>query len=1712
VTIARPSADEQPLDADRRDGRRGHSVVRPEVIGRAVAWVAGPLILWAILARVLSKGLPPGIVVLGVIYGSLYALVAIGIVLVYRANRIINFAQAQLGVVAAILAIELHVTYGVSYVLSSLTGLAAAAVLGAVISLLPRHFRKSSRLILTVATIALAQTLTGVATIVPLWFCDPSKNQACVNATRNQSFNTPLNLHFSVYPVIFMGNDIVAVVGAVLFVVALAVFLRYSKYGVAIRAAADNGDRAQLLGIPVPRLDTIVWILAAVLSAAAVLLRVPVLGFSSFQTVSGGGAELLLFTLAAAVIGRMESLPRTAVAAIGIGIYESLATWTFANTTFVDATLVLVIVIALLLQPGAYRRVGTALGSTWRDVAAVRPIPRPLAQLREVRWSARTIKVALLAAAALLPAVLTTSQTYLAALILIYAIVGLSLLVLTGWAGQISLGQFALAGVGGATTAVLFQRHGWDFALALAAGVAVGALVALAVGVPALRIQGPFLAVTTLAFALSVTTYFLNPRNLSWFVTLQVSRPTIFGADVLGQDWQIYYLCLVAFVLVLLAVRSLRRSRTGRALIATRDNEAATRAAALSTTRMKLTAFAISGAIAGFAGAIFVVHQRGVNNGSFSADISIALFLMIVVGGAGSLPGVVIGALYVWGTQYYLHGGFSLVASGLGILVLLIVLPEGLGGLLYRWRDWLLRGLARRKGIPLQGALVVAPEPDDADRGAAAILDELAATHHTPGADGEDPASAVADLRGEEQPARARLLPLVVVAGLGAMAQLDALAVLLLLPSLRDSFHSGLFFVSTIAIVGVQVGLIVDVGVGALANRGRRLPLLCVGMALAAVCSVLVVVAGHLSSVLLLDVGTAAVAIAAWAFTSTQNALLSDWYASDARPRVYFIHRATIAGAVALGPAVVGALELFYDWRIPFLVLAVPTLLLAALGLGLRPSSDRRTGAERERAQAVAAPPPTFAEAIRVLFGHRSIRYLYYSLPFLVTLIVGVRHFADLLYRNVFHVSASGRALVFALVAPGAFVGLAVGLVVASRSMAADRGRALRFVSFTAVAAAVCLAGVAVAPGLRWAVAAQFGYGLVGSWLLVSIYVAISVAVPPRMLVLAFALTSVWFGFGVGVIAPAGLSLVSTVDGLLGYRAGFWLYAALFLVGARLLFLSSRHVNRDIEGLRLTALADAEIRAARLAGQARLLTVRALDAGYDGLQVLFGVDFDVDDGELVAILGTNGAGKSTLLRTISGLVTATAGEVIFDGEDITTVDPARIVDHGIVQVPGGRSIFPELSVAENLRVAAWQLRDGEDAALATEQALAHFPVLRDRWQVAAGSLSGGEQQMLGLAQAFITRPRLLMIDELSLGLAPVIIDMLVDVVRAIHANGTTVILVEQSVTLALRLADRAIFMERGRVRFSGPTAELADRDDLVRAVFLESGRTGAPPAASAPPDRGSTHADGEHARAALGTDGNGVVLAATGLRRRFGGVMAVNDVGLELRDGEILGLVGPNGAGKTTLFELLSGHLAPDGGRVVMFGVDVTGWPTHRRAAAGLGRSFQSARLWPGLTVQETLALAVSRRVRSPGVVPSLLGLPTVARAERRVERAADEVIDAFGLGDYRDALGADLSTGTRRLVELAVLVAMQPSILLLDEPSAGTAQAEAEAMAPLLRRTVEQLRCSAIIIEHDIGLVRTVADRVAAMDAGELVAVGRPDDVFSDRRVVEAYLGSTSS
>ncbi|HTC80364.1 MAG TPA: ATP-binding cassette domain-containing protein, partial [Acidimicrobiia bacterium] len=349
---------------------------------------------------------------------------------------------------------------------------------------------------------------------------------------------------------------------------------------------------------------------------------------------------------------------------------------------------------------------------------------------------------------------------------------------------------------------------------------------------------------------------------------------------------------------------------------------------------------------------------------------------------------------------------------------------------------------------------------------------------------------------------------------------------------------------------------------------------------------------------------------------------------------------------------------------------------------------------------------------------------------------------------------------------------------------------------------------------------------------------------------------------------------------------------------------------------------------------------KGVDVAYGPVQVLFGVDFEVAEGEIVALLGTNGAGKSTLLKAMSGLITPTAGKISLDGDDITGADAEAVTRAGVSLVPGGKGIFPTVTVEEHLRLAAWTFRkDTARIDAARADVLDLFPILAERTTQPAGFLSGGEQQMLALAQAFMTRPRLLLVDELSLGLAPTVVGHLLDVLRTIHAAGTTIVIVEQSVNVALTLAQRAVFMEKGEVRFTGPTDQLLDRPDLLRSVFIRQGPKTAAAPKSAPPSM--------HERAPMNAssgvlfhaspDDAPVLLSCRGVVKRFGGIHAVDEVDLDLRAGEILGLIGQNGAGKTTLFDCISGFLAIDAGTVELRGRDVTAWAPHERARAGLG-------------------------------------------------------------------------------------------------------------------------------------------------------------------------------
>ncbi len=1193
---------------------------------------------------------PFAIVVVGVVYGTVTGLGAVAIVLTYRSNRFVNFAYGALGSCLGVLAIGLHKEHGWPYPVVLVLGVVGGAAVGAAAErFVLRRFRRTSRLVLTVASIGLAQLLAGVELVT---------SKAIGFVALAGAFEVPIGLEIDLGVKTLGGDEILIVVLAPLILAALAWFLLRTDVGTAVRGAAENEERALLLGIPVGRNTTIVWAVAGALAAFTFVAKAPFAGVS--PGVAGTGAAVLLPALAAAVVARMESLPVALVAGIGLGVTEQLVRWNRPGTPSLHDAIVLgVIVVALAAQHGrSGRDLAARAASSWSAVGVLRPVPDAVARLPEVRWGRRVLLLAVAVLAVVVPAGWSASAQLDAAFAMVWAMLAVSLVVLTGWGGHISLGQFGLAGLGGMVAGNLVVDHDLDLLLVLIAAGVAGALVALVVGLPALRISGLFLAVTTLAFAMALDSYLLNVDNFPSLVPSNVPRQILFQRYDLEDQYTAYVAALALLAAWMYVVAGLRRARTGRVLVATRDNPRAAAAAGVPPTRSVLGGFALAGAIAGTAGAVQVLLLHSLSPGSFPVVDSITLFATAVIGGLGGLSGAVVGVLLFRFLQTLTWlGDLRLVLTGVGLLVVLYAVPGGIGQVLVVVRDRVLRVVARRRGIDLDVAAVAA---------------------------------------------------------------------------------------------------------------------------------------GH-------------------------------------------------------GDAARGA-------------------------------------------------PDTPA-------------------------------------------------------------------------------------------------------------------------------------------------------------APAEHHLDRHLDGPIG-----------------------GHVDGDV-----------------------VLATRGLDVGYGPVQVVFGVDLDVRRGELLALLGTNGAGKSTLLKGVCGLLPATGGQVHLHGETVPRPSPEAMAARGVSMMPGGRGVFPSLTVAENLRLAGWLRRD-DAAALdrRTEELLDVFPVLRARRGQRAGTLSGGEQQMLALSMSLVTDPDVLLVDELSLGLAPAVVARLLEVVREVHASGTTVVIVEQSVALSLRLAERAVFLERGSVGFEGPTADLLERPDLVRAVFIRGGAdASAPRSTEVVPAPGTT---GPETRP---------VLACRGVRRAFGGIVAVDDVDLEVRSGEILGLIGHNGAGKTTLLDCLTGFLALDGGSVHLDGRDVTALPPERRAAAGLGRSFQEALLYPTLSVAETLAVARERHLWSRSILADGLRLPASTESELGVADDVEVLLERTGLGPLRHELTGELSTGTRRVVELACLLAHEPSVLLLDEPSSGVAQAETAALGDLLRRVRDDTGCAMVVIEHDMPLLSSLADRMVALESGAVIATGTPDAVLSHPAVIASYLGT---
>jgi ABC-type branched-subunit amino acid transport system ATPase component len=261
----------------------------------------------------------------------------------------------------------------------------------------------------------------------------------------------------------------------------------------------------------------------------------------------------------------------------------------------------------------------------------------------------------------------------------------------------------------------------------------------------------------------------------------------------------------------------------------------------------------------------------------------------------------------------------------------------------------------------------------------------------------------------------------------------------------------------------------------------------------------------------------------------------------------------------------------------------------------------------------------------------------------------------------------------------------------------------------------------------------------------------------------------------------------------------------------------------------------------------------------------------------------------------------------------------------------------------------------------------------------------------------------------------------------------------------------------------------------------------------------------------FGPDADSLPLETRDVRRSFGGINAVDGVSITVGAGEIVGLIGANGAGKSTLLSCVSGHLRPDSGLVLVAGQDVTDLAPEFRAYLGVGRTFQDARLFPGLTVIETVMAALDRTERG-GAVGAMANAPWLRASERRKRARALEVLSEIGLADHSDTLTSELSTGMRRICDLAAILATSPSLVILDEPTAGLAQREVEAFAPLLRSIRDTHGCALLVVEHDMPLMMELCDRIYCLELGRLIAEGDPAEIQSDERVIASYLGTDTA
>ena len=646
--------------------------------------------------------------------------------------------------------------------------------------------------------------------------------------------------------------------------------------------------------------------------------------------------------------------------------------------------------------------------------------------------------------------------------------------------------------------------------------------------------------------------------------------------------------------------------------------------------------------------------------------------------------------------------------------------------------------------------------------------------------------------------------------------------------NLETSFHVHNTGLATVAFIAQVSQLLWAVPLALWADRGSRKVVAAVALVIFSVFGTLMAISPNIWAFGLLYL---AASVGTGVNNTVHNSYLSDAYPTEGRGRIFSWHNLSDPLSQTVGILIFGyVVTVAHNWRYGLLVavIGVPigfslfTLREPAKGSNEASHILRSSGMDLQ-SQQQDAPRVLLGSAVTRLLRVRSLYYELIAVAILGFAGTGAPLFGSLFFSDKFHLNVAQRSDVYAIIGLAAFLGLPLAYVFGDRFFRRAPQQPLVVAGLCITAYGVLYVLSLYVPALWMCVTLQTLASAAVAPLAICIFLTLAATAPPEMRTICFAMFGVYslvFGGFTGSVLLGAIS--DSIGGLHGIVVALTLIGPVCVLGGLFLLLGSRHVRRDITLVIEDVLERyAEGKRRQSGGAIPALQVHGLDFFYGTNQVLFDVDFEVPEGEMVALLGTNGAGKSTLLRAVAGLDHPHRGVIRLFGATSTYLEPEQIIDLGVALLVGGKMTFPGLSVRDNLRIGEHSFRrERARAAAAMAEALDYFPELVPRLDQPAGTLSGGEQQMLALSRVMMSRPRLLMIDELALGLAPKTVERLMGIVRRVHAEGTTVILVEQSVNRARNLAERAVFMERGTIRFEGPTAELLERPDLLRPVFL----------------------------------------------------------------------------------------------------------------------------------------------------------------------------------------------------------------------------------------------------------------------------------------------------